>query len=104
MNMNAMGRPMECRTEVINSIFIFIFIVNGIIHDVLSSAKKDPVMLQQYDYRQMFDAIYLEEALSDIYVAGLKDDNPALLYGANKKINIAVNTPSGLSERENMET
>ena len=60
-------------------------------------------MLQQYDYRQMFDAIYLEEALSDIYDAGLKDDNPALLYGANKEINMAVNTPSGLSERENIE-
>ena len=80
-----------------------IFIVNGIIHDVMSSMKKNPVLLQVYDYRQMFDAINLEEALSDIYDVGVTDDNLALIYRANKKINMAVNTPSGLSERQKIE-
>ena len=79
-----------------------IFIVNGIIHDVMSSQKKHPVLLQIYDYRQMFDAINLEEALSDIYDAGLKDDNLSIIYGANKDINMAVNTPNGLSERQDI--
>ena len=37
-----------------------IFIINGIIHDVLSSAKKKPVILQIYDYTQMFDAMNLK--------------------------------------------
>ena len=80
-----------------------IFIVNGIIHDVLSSVKKDPVMLQINDYRQMFDAMHLEEALSDIYDVGVKDDNLTLLHGANKEINMGVNTPNGPSERQNIE-
>ena len=32
-----------------------IFIVNGIIHDIMSSKKKKPATLQFYDYRQMFE-------------------------------------------------
>ena len=40
-----------------------IFIVNGIIHDVMSSKKKEAVLLQIYDYKQMFDAIHLEQAV-----------------------------------------
>ena len=43
-----------------------IFIVNGIINDVLKSRKKKPVMLQIYDYAQMFDSINLEQAISDV--------------------------------------
>ena len=48
----------------------------------------------------MFDAIELEEALSDIFDAGVKDDNLSLIYDANKEINIAVNTTNGLTERQ----
>ena len=79
-----------------------ILIINGIIHDVLSSKKKDPVNLQIYDYRQMFDAIGLEEALSDVYDVGVRDDNLPLLYEANKEIWMAVNTPNGLTERKRL--
>ena len=80
-----------------------IFIVNGIIHDVLSSKKKTPVVLQIYDYKQMFDAIDLQQALSDIYDVGMDDDNLCLLYQGNKDVRMAVNTPSGLSERQSIE-
>ena len=69
-----------------------IFIVNGIIHDVMSLKKKEPVLLQIYDYRQMFDGIFLEEAISDIYDAGFNDDNLPLVYLANKQITMDVNT------------
>ena len=80
-----------------------IFIVNGIIHDVMSSKKKEAVLLQIYDYKQMFDAINLEQAASDIYDVGLNDDNLTLIYEANKEVKMAVNTPNGLSERQNIE-
>ena len=80
-----------------------IFIINGIIHDVLSSSKKNPILLQIYDYAQMFDSIDLKQAISDIYEAGLQDDNLSLLYQANKEIFMAVNTPTGLSERQTLE-
>ena len=77
-----------------------IFIVNGIIHDVLSSKNMKPVLLQIYDYAQMFDSISLMQAVSDVYDAGFDDDKLALVYKANDEINMAVNTPSGLSERQ----
>ena len=77
-----------------------IFIVNGIIHDIMSSKKKKPATLQFYDYRQMFDAVNLEQAISDIYDAGMKDDNLSLIYKANANIRMAVNTPNGLTERQ----
>ena len=77
-----------------------IFIVNGIIHDIMSSKKKKPATLQFYDYHQMFDAVNLEQAISDIYDAGMKDDNLSLIYKANANIRMAVNTPNGLTERQ----
>ena len=80
-----------------------IFIINGIIHDVLQSKKKKPVLLQIYDYAQMFDSINLKQAISDVYETGMKDDNLSLVYKANKEIFMAVNTPHGLSERQNIE-
>ena len=77
-----------------------IFIINGIIHDVIHSKFKNPVFLQIYDYKQMFDAINLEEAIGDIFDVGVTDDTLSLLYKANKEVSMAVNTPSGLSERQ----
>ena len=79
-----------------------ILIINGIIHDILSTKKKYPVILQIYDYRQMFDAINLQEALSDAFDAGINDDNLPLIYEANKEVRMAVNTPSGLTKRESL--
>ena len=79
-----------------------IFIINSIIHDVLSSKKKKPVVLQIYDYAQMFDSINLKQAISDVYETGLKDDNLSLVYKANSEIFMAVNTPDGLSERQTL--
>ena len=79
-----------------------IFIVNGIIHDVMSSKKKEAVTLQIYDYKQMFDAINLEQAASDIFDVGVSDDNLTMIYNANKDVKMAVNTPNGLSERQTL--
>ena len=67
------------------------------------SKRKSPVVLQIYNYKQMFDAIDLQQALSDIYDVGVNDDNLSLLYQGNKDVRMAVNTPSGLSERQSIE-
>ena len=48
----------------------------------------------------MFDAIGLEEAISDAFDVGMDDDNLSLIYDANKEIQMAINTPSGLTERQ----
>ena len=44
-----------------NNIFIF----NGIIHDVMASKKKHPVLLQIYDYRQMFETTRCQSEMSE---------------------------------------
>ena len=79
-----------------------ILIVNGIIHDTISSKKRSPILLQIYDYRQMFDSLGLKEALSDIFDVGLDDDNLNLLYEANKDVHMAVKTANGMTERQSI--
>ena len=77
-----------------------IFIINGIIHDLMTSKKKKPVVLQFYDYCQMFDSINLTEAISDIYDAGFDNDTLGLVYKANSEVSMAVKTPHGLTDRQ----
>ena len=77
-----------------------LFVINGIIHDVLKSKKMKPVVLGIFDYRQMFDSINLLEALSDIYNVGVNDDTLSLLYQANAEVHMSVKTPTGLTERQ----
>ena len=77
-----------------------IFIINALIHDVLQSKKNKPMVLQIYDYSQMFDSIDLEEALSDIFDAGVDDETLSLLHEANKEIFMSVKTTNGLTDRQ----
>ena len=77
-----------------------IFLINDIIHDVLSSKKKKPTILQIFDYSQMFDSIDLKQSISEILETGLKNNNLSLLYKANCEIFMAVKTPSGLAQRQ----
>ena len=69
----------------------------------MSSKTKKPIQLQIYDYKQMFDAINLKEAIGDIFDAGVVTDHLSLLYQANQDVKMAVNTHSGLSERHSIQ-
>ena len=66
----------------------------------LANNNKTPVVLQIYDYQQMFDYINLQEALSDIYNVGINDDTLVLLHQANAEVHMTVKTPTGLTERQ----
>ena len=70
--------------------------------DALSSKSKS-VDIQILDYKQCVDAMWLEKTLNDIYEGGIRDDNLALLYEANKKVKVAIKTPHGLTERRDIE-
>ena len=80
-----------------------IWIVNGLIHEIMQNKKMKPIIIQIYDYAQMFDSINLQEAVSDIYDYGLNDDDLSLIYKANKKTFMAVKTHGGLTERKVIE-
>ena len=75
-----------------------IWVLTGIIHEQLSSTKNPPIVVQQYDYSQMFDGMHLKEALSDLYNTGVKEDTLNLIYDANRRIEFQVKTPHGLTE------
>ena len=77
-----------------------IFIINGIIHETVSSKHNTPVNLQVYDYQQMFDSMDLKESISDLFDSGMNDDTLALVYNANTNINVRVKTPYGLIEEK----
>ena len=79
-----------------------IWIVNGIIADVLSSKSEKPIDLQIYDYKQCFDSLWLQECMNDLYSAGLDDDKFALLHIGNSNVNIGVKTPVGKTERKDI--
>ena len=79
-----------------------IFVLNGIIHETVKSKKNNPVTIQIYDYKQMFDSMVLKEAISDLYDSGIKDNTLALLYETNTNITVKVKTPTGLSAETNI--
>ena len=62
-----------------------IFVVNSVIHDVLSKKTKEPIDIMVLDYKQMFDSECLYECMNDLYEAGIKDDIFALIYEANRE-------------------
>ena len=48
----------------------------------------------------MFDSINLEEAISDIYDAGLNNDTLGLIFKSNYEVSMAVKTPHGITDRQ----
>jgi hypothetical protein len=76
-----------------------IWILNGVICDILSTKKKTPVDLQIFDYKQCFDSLWLQECMNDMYRGGIQDDKFALLYNVNTNVNVAVKTPVGKTQR-----
>ena len=80
-----------------------IFVINGTMHETLSSNNVKPVTIQIFDFKQMFDSMDLKESVSDMYDSGMKDDTLALLYEANKNVKVKVKSPYGLSVENNLE-
>ena len=76
-----------------------LWILNGVICDVLSSKKKTPIDLLIFDSKQCFDTLWVQECMNDIFKGGIQDDRFALLYNVNKQVNMAVKTPVGKTER-----
>ena len=79
-----------------------IWVVNRIIHDQLTSVKKKPIIIQQYDYQQMFDGMDASEACGDLFQYGVNDDHLKIIHEANDNVVINVRTPQGLSKEYNL--
>ena len=80
-----------------------IWVINGIICDVLSKKNKKPIDVQIFDYKQCFDSLWIEECLNDFYEGGLQNEKLALLYNVNKNVKVVVKTPVGKTNRGSIE-
>ena len=80
----------------------YIWVLNSIIFYVKSTKNKKPIDILIYDYKQCFDSLWLEECLNDMYEGGFKNDKLNLLYTANNLVKIAVRTPVGKTNSEDI--
>ena len=77
-----------------------IFVLNAIMN-CNRNTNKEAIDVQIYDVEQCFDALWLEEVITSLYQAGLKNDKLPLLFLENRNAQVAVKTSGGLSHREN---
>ena len=75
-----------------------VWVLNGIICDILSKKRNHPVDLQIYDYKQCFDSLWLEESMNDIFSGGVNDDKFAVLHNMNTHVKVAIKTPIGKTD------
>ena len=52
------------------------------------------------DYKECFDSLYLSSCVNDLYESGVQDDQLNLIHKANSSSFIGVNTPFGLTDRQ----
>ena len=79
-----------------------LFMVNGVIHDHHKSKEKT-ITFQIMDYMLCFDSMWFEEVTNELYEAGIRNDNLALIAKINECNDIAIQTPVGLTRRENVQ-
>ena len=75
-----------------------IWIINGINHEVNNSKKHAQIVVQSYDYTQMYDSMSLSITMSDLYDCGVQEDLLVLLNKVNINMKISINTSYGLTE------
>ena len=78
------------------------FIVNGILHEKKEN-KGDPIDILIYDVAKCFDEVWPADTINVLYDLGVKNRNLNILYEGTKKSYIAINTPSGQTERFEVE-
>ena len=79
-----------------------IWVLNSVIHDVLTRNGASPIDLQILDIKQCFDGVWSEEYQSDNFQYGVQDNTINLLYDASQNIQLAIRTPIGITKRENV--
>ena len=76
-----------------------IFVRNSVINDIIQKKKK-AIDIEILDYKQCFDSMWMKECITDLWEAGKQDDHLALIFKINKKVDVSVKTPFGLTDRK----
>ena len=72
-----------------------LFIINGIINDVIKNKNQDDIDIQIYDVKKCFDKLWFAETANDFYNVGVNDDHFVTIANSNKDCDVAVRTPWG---------
>ena len=76
-----------------------IFVINGIINDIIHSTDKKNIDIQIYDVKKCFDKLEYTNTAIDFYKAGVCDDKFVLVTNSNKQCDVAVKTAWGKTSR-----
>ena len=82
-----------------------LFVVYGIINDVVNG-KSTSIDIRVKDIEKAFDKLWLEETLNDLCdtISKQKQNNKiSLLYELNRRTDVAIKSPAGLTERKTFE-
>ena len=79
-----------------------IFVINAVINEAIRNKSRNIDILIK-DYRQCFDSMWLKECINDLYDSGVTDNNLNMIFEANRLNKVAVNTPAGITAREEIE-
>ena len=81
-----------------------LFVINGVMNDVINNKDTPEVDLEIYDVEKCFDKMEYHNTAIDLYNAGVQDDKFVIIANSNKKSNVAIKTPWGTTtERATIE-
>ena len=72
-------------------------VIHAIVNDAIET--KVNIDIQFTDIKQCFDALWLDEAINDLYDSGITSRNLNLLYEGNRRTRMCVETNFGKSSR-----
>ena len=72
-----------------------LFVVNGIMNDVINNKNTKEVDIEIYDVAKCFDKLEYHNTANDFYKAGVQDDKFVVVANSNKKCDVAIKTPWG---------
>ena len=72
-----------------------LFIVNGVINDVINNKNTKEVDIEIYDVAKCFDKLEYHNTANDFFKAGVQDDKFVVVANSNKKCDVAIKTPWG---------
>ena len=80
-----------------------LFVVNGIINDVINNKQSKEVDLKIYDVAKCFDKLEYHNTANDLFNAGVNNDKFVTIANSNMKCDVAIKTPWGVTERTSFE-
>ena len=74
------------------------FVVNAVMNSI-KRGNEESVDICAYDAEKCFDSLWTYECINDRYESGLQNDKMSVLFAINKKAQVAIKTPHGMTSR-----